>query len=109
MATKTMSKASKNKAAAKADLRKFQNAAELLKKVSDSTRLQILVSLQEGEQNVTEICETLGNMSQPAVSHHLALLRHGGMVQPRRSGKSNYYGLTEAGGVLVGIVEQVLS
>jgi len=35
--------------------------------------------------------------SQPATSHHLALLRHGGIIAPRRQGKNNSYALTDAG------------
>ena len=37
------------------------------------------------------------SQSQPAVSHHLALLRHGGIIAPRRQGKNNFYSLTETG------------
>ena len=60
---------------------------ELLKQVSDPTRLQVLMLLSEKERNVTELCADLGTQSQPAVSHHLALLRHGRLIEPRRAGK----------------------
>jgi ArsR family transcriptional regulator len=36
------------------------------------------------------LCNLLGQ-SQPAVSHHLALLRVAGLIEPRRAGKHNYY------------------
>lgn len=42
------------------------------------------------------LCEQLAQ-SQPAVSHHLALLRHGGIISPRRQGKNNFYSLTTVG------------
>ena len=45
--------------------------------------------LSEKERNVSELCADLGTQSQPAVSHHLALLRHGRLIEPRRSGKHN--------------------
>ena len=48
-------------------------------------------------------------MSQPAVSHHLALLRHGGIIAPRRQGKNNFYALTEAGDHLAQVVQGVVS
>ena len=67
------------------------------KQVSDPTRLQVLMLLSERERNVTELCSDLGTQSQPAVSHHLALLRHGRLIEPRRSGKHNFYALTDAG------------
>ena len=71
----------------------IRRVAELLKQVSDPTRLQVLMLLSEKERNVTELCADLGTQSQPAVSHHLALLRHGRLIEPRRSGKHNFYAL----------------
>ncbi len=82
--------------------------ADLLKQVSDPTRLQVLMLLNEQERNVSELCTELGTQSQPAVSHHLALLRHGRLIEPRRSGKHNFYGLTDAGRELAEVVDTVL-
>ena len=65
----------------------IRRVADLLKQVSDPTRLQVLMLLSEKERNVSELCTDLGSQSQPAVSHHLALLRHGRLIEPRRSGK----------------------
>ena len=48
------------------------------------------------------------NQTQPAVSHHLALLRHGGIIIPRRQGKNNFYGLTEVGEDLVKLIRAVI-
>src|SRR5262245_31502283 len=89
-------------------LSEIRQAAELLKQVSDPTRLQVLMLLKEKERNVTELCKDLGSQSQPAVSHHLALLRHGRLIEPRRSGKHNFYFLTEAGRDLAEVVDTVL-
>jgi len=75
--------------------------------VSDATRLQIVMMLAEGEKHVGALCESL-SQSQPAVSHHLALLRHGGIIAPRRQGKNNFYSLTEAGESLAGIVRGLI-
>ena len=77
-----------------ADVRRV---AELLKQVSDPTRLQVLMLLSEKERNVTELCADLGTQSQPAVSHHLALLRHGGLIAPRRTGKNTFYEISPEG------------
>jgi ArsR family transcriptional regulator len=75
-----------------AAIRELSNTFKLL---SDETRLRILFYLaQNQELHVTDLCERLGQ-SQPAVSHHLALLRHGRLIEPRRSGKHNFYGLTD--------------
>jgi DNA-binding transcriptional ArsR family regulator len=84
-----------------------QRAAILLKQVSDPTRLQVIQMLAESEMHVGAICAQL-TMSQPAVSHHLSLLRHGGIIMPRRQGKNNYYVLTEIGEELARIVESLV-
>ncbi len=87
----------------------IRRVADLLKQVSDPTRLQVLMLLNDKERNVSELCADLGTQSQPAVSHHLALLRHGRLIEPRRSGKHNFYGLTEAGRELAEVVNTIVS
>jgi len=82
----------------------IQRAAILLKQVSDPTRLQVVTMLAEGERHVGGLCGEF-NMSQPAVSHHLSLLRHGGIVDCRRRGKNNVYSLTDTGYRLSKIVK----
>jgi ArsR family transcriptional regulator len=46
--------------------------------------------MQRDELNVRTLCKLLGQ-SQPAVSHHLALLRVAGIIACRRDGKHNFY------------------
>lgn len=82
---------------------------KLFKLLSDETRLRILYYLtQRNELHVRALCELL-NESQPAVSHHLALLRHGGIIAPRRQGKNNYYSLTDTGAELAKVVKHLIS
>src|SRR5690348_5491410 len=95
---------SKASAASPRPAAEIRRVAELLKQVSDPTRLQVLMLLSEKERNVTELCTDLGSQSQPAVSHHLALLRHGRLIEPRRAGKHNFYALTDAGRQLADVV-----
>jgi DNA-binding transcriptional ArsR family regulator len=65
--------------------------AQVFKLLSDETRLRILFYLaQNTELHVTDLCNRLGQ-SQPAVSHHLALLRVSGLIESRREGKHNFY------------------
>ena len=85
----------------------FQRAANLLKQVGDPTRLQVITLLSERAYHVGGLCDQF-NMSQPAVSHHLALLRHGGIVERRRQGKNNVYTLTDTGYRLSKIVKGVI-
>jgi DNA-binding transcriptional ArsR family regulator len=100
----------KTKAAKAVDTR-FQQARRasiLLKHVSDPTRLQVILILSEGERHVGALCSQL-SQSQPAVSHHLALLRHGGIIAPRRQGKNNFYSLTDTGTDLAKVVHTLMS
>ncbi len=85
-----------------------RRASILLKHVSDPTRLQVILILSEGERHVGALCAQL-SQSQPAVSHHLALLRHGGIIAPRRQGKNNFYSLTDTGGGLATVVKSLIA
>jgi DNA-binding transcriptional ArsR family regulator len=105
--TKATSKAARAKNEAEQRGKKIQRAAILLKQVSDPTRIQVIQMLAEGERHVGGLCAHL-NMSQPAVSHHLALLRHGSIIAPRRQGKNNFYALTDTGEQLAKIVKGVV-
>jgi DNA-binding transcriptional ArsR family regulator len=99
---------SKLKKAGDDRLKKAQRASMLLKHVSDATRLQVILILADGERHVSDLSEML-NQSQPAVSHHLVLLRHGGVITPRRQAKNNFYSLTETGRELVKVVKSMLT
>jgi DNA-binding transcriptional ArsR family regulator len=87
-------------------LQKVRQAAILLKQVSDPTRLQVISMLSQGEMFVGEVCRAL-DQGQPAVSHHLALLRNGGIIEPRRQGQNTFYTLTEKGDLLASVVKEI--
>ncbi len=73
-----------------------KDLVQIFKLLSDETRLRILLYLaREGELHVTALCDKLGQ-SQPAVSHHLALLRVAGLIEPRRDGKHNFYSVRKS-------------
>ncbi len=70
-----------------------EDLVQCFKLFADETRLRILHYLmQQKEMHVRALC-TLLEQSQPAVSHHLALLRVAGFIDSRRDGKHNYYHL----------------
>lgn len=58
----------------------------MFKAMADPTRLAILRILVGGNKSVTELVEFLG-ASQPAVSHHLEILKRVGLVYKERKGK----------------------
>lgn len=73
-----------------------KDLVQLFKLFADDNRLRILHFLMQCEElNVRTLCELLGQ-SQPAVSHHLALLRVAGLIECRRDGKHNFYRIVSA-------------
>jgi ArsR family transcriptional regulator len=71
--------------------RTINGLAQVFKLLADESRLKILLALaQDGELHVTALCDLL-DQTQPAVSHHLTLLRMSGLVGFRRHGKHNFY------------------
>jgi ArsR family transcriptional regulator len=69
-------------------------AAELFKVLGDPTRLKIINALLLSEMCVCDVAALL-DMTQPAVSHHLKILRQAHLVKYRRTGKSVYYELDD--------------
>lgn len=61
--------------------------------LSDPTRREILKLLKRGEKSAGEISERF-DISAPAISRHLSLLRDAEMVSVRREGKNVYYSLS---------------
>jgi len=68
----------------------FEIAADILKLMSDGKRIQIFWLLCHCEECVINLSALL-EMSSPAVSHHLKLLKTAGLVVSRREGKEVYY------------------
>ncbi len=69
---------------------RFQTAADIFKQLGDTTRIRIFWLLCHCEECVINISAIL-EMSSPAVSHHLRLLKNTGLILCRRSGKEMYY------------------
>jgi DNA-binding transcriptional ArsR family regulator len=67
-------------------------AAAFLKALGNEQRLLILCSLLERPLSVGELNERV-DLSQSALSQHLALLRDAGLVETRREAQSIFYSL----------------
>lgn len=78
-----------------------EQAAELMKALSHPQRLRVMCMLIDGERTVGEINAEV-ELSQSALSQHLAVLREGGLVQTRREAQSVYYS------VAPGPVQQII-
>lgn len=68
----------------------FQTAAEVLKLLGDANRIRIFWILCHCEECVLNL-SAMVDMSSPAVSHHLKLLKEADLVTTRRAGKEMYY------------------
>lgn len=80
---------------------KSGQASRLLKSLANDKRLLILCYLSETERSVGEL-ERLVDLSQSALSQHLARLRRDNLVQTRRAAQTIYYSIAspEADAVL---------
>ena len=66
--------------------------ATVFKALGDKTRLDILGLLKTKDLCVCDILDAFSH-SQPAISHHLKILRQAGLVNDKREGKWLYYSL----------------
>lgn len=64
------------------------------KAIADETRQKIMKICCCGWLSVGEIVEHL-HVTQPTVSHHLAILREAGLVDVREQGKQTFYRLNQ--------------
>lgn len=72
--------------------RRTQTLAQAFRILGDPTRLAILLALDAGEMNVSELCRKL-RLNQPTVSRHLGILKMSAMTEARRRGKEVYYSI----------------
>jgi DNA-binding transcriptional ArsR family regulator len=76
------------------DITDFQasaaQAAQLRRALGNEKRLMILCQLTEGERSVGEL-QPLVELSQSALSQHLAVLREEGIVATRRDAQTIWY------------------
>jgi DNA-binding transcriptional ArsR family regulator len=71
-------------------------AAKVFHALADPSRLAIFESLARGEVAVKDLTARF-DLSQPAVSQHLAALKDAGLVSNRRDGRLVYYRMARRG------------
>ena len=81
-------------AQAKEDANKIQDYQKVLTAIGDETRQHLLIEMmQMGDCHGVRVGEITRktNLSRPAVSHHLGILKDAGLIDVRREGTKNYY------------------
>ena len=72
----------------------FDNCSKFLIAIGDETRQHMLIEMMKMRKfqgvRVGEITEKT-NLSRPAVSHHLAIMKDAGIVKMRKEGTMNFY------------------
>ena len=86
----------------------FQIVSDIFKQLGDSSRVRIFWILCHCEECVINLSAMM-EMSSPAVSHHLKLLKGSGLIISRREGKEVYYRAadTEAARLLHHMIEKL--
>lgn len=72
----------------------FSACTGVLTAIGDETRLHIILEMmQMGSCTGARVGEITArtNLSRPAVSHHLQILKNAGIVRVRKEGTKNYY------------------
>ena len=87
----------------------FQTVADIFKQLCDGSRIRIFWLLCHCEECVINLSAMM-EMSSPAVSHHLKLLKGSGLIVSRREGKEVYYRAadTEAAKLLHHMIEKLI-
>lgn len=87
----------------------FEDVADIFSLVSDSTRLKIFCLLCHTEDCVINLAAAV-QMSSPAVSHHLRVLKNAHLIQSRKVGKEVYYTVadTREAELLHGAVDRMM-
>ena len=72
----------------------FQACRQMLSALGDENRQHLILEmLQMGECGGVRVgaMAERSNLSRPAVSHHLRILKDAGLIKMRREGRKNYY------------------
>ena len=75
--------------------KKAKELAELLKVLANENRLMIFCALMEGPKTVGKIAEKVPNITQSALSQHLALLKAHGILDFMKNGQNITYSVAD--------------
>ncbi|VBB08825.1 arsr-type transcription regulator hth motif [Lucifera butyrica] len=71
------------------------NIADIFKALGDDTRIEIVRMLMGQSLCVCDIIDAF-NLTQPAISHHLKILKQAGIIDDSKEGKWVFYSINAA-------------
>ncbi len=72
----------------------LSSCSKILTAMGDETRQYLIIEMMKcGNCNGVRVCEITEktNLSRPAVSHHLQIMKNAGIVKVRKEGTKNFY------------------
>lgn len=88
----------------------FEKCRRALVALGDENRQHLILEMMKTGKcegvRVGEITERT-NLSRPAVSHHLQILKNAGIVKVRRDGTKNYYSFDEKSDTFDALIEML--
>ena len=73
---------------------RFASCSKMLTAIGDETRQHLIVEMMKmNDCRGVRVCEIAQktNLSRPAVSHHLQIMKNAGIIKVRKEGTKNYY------------------
>lgn len=74
---------------------KAKKIADLLRILANENRLMILCALMESPKSVSKLSETVPDITQSALSQHLAILKAHGILDYSKSGQNIIYSIAD--------------
>lgn len=75
--------------------KRAKQVAQLLKTLANENRLLIFCALSKGPMTVSELLKKTPDISQPALSQHLALLKAHGILTFKKAGQNTIYSIAD--------------
>ena|SRR5437764_4042873 len=79
-----------------------ERLASRFRALGDPTRLALALALRDGDELCVCDLSWIAERPQNLISHHMKVLKAGGVVSSRREGKMTMYSLTDHGRSLLG-------
>jgi len=90
--------------AARPDLEHAERLAGGFRALGEPTRLALALALRDGDELCVCDLSWIAERPQNLISHHMKVLKAGGVVSSRREGKMTMYSLTDHGRSLLGVL-----